>query len=115
MPEFLNDSQKDSLSSGVIGKCEKVIKLLPEPPLLTNLDEENEVTLEWFHFEKELTLYVTEGEFEFICSWGANILTEMIHGFFKEPEEAKPLWNWLTTPIGEDNELLKRIIQEKKY
>ena len=57
--------------------------------------ESGEITFEWWHADKKLTLYFGQDGVEAIRVWGPDIDEEMQHFHLERVEELTPSWTWL--------------------
>jgi len=61
-------------------------------------DGEGEVSLEWWHRRKALTIFIDpSGQIEYLKAWGPHIWREMEDGTNPADEELLNLWRWLFT------------------
>jgi hypothetical protein len=56
---------------------------------------EGEVVFEWWHEERDLTLYISVLEIEYVKAWGMNIHSEMEEGCIDSINTFLDLWKWL--------------------
>ena len=56
---------------------------------------EGEVVLEWWHYDKGLTIYIGNQSAVYLKDWGADINTEMEDGVANSPNIRLALWEWL--------------------
>ena len=59
------------------------------------LDEHGCVVMEWWNGRNKLTIYMTPGSPEFVCSWGQHIENHMESGLLTD--QFPELWRWLWT------------------
>jgi hypothetical protein len=56
--------------------------------------EDGEVSLEWWHGTRKLTVYIGDAQSTFIKSWGPHIIDDMEDGQITEVWDSTP-WAWL--------------------
>lgn len=99
---YLSEENILSLAQNVIQRSEKILRILSkfndfdDICLMVNIIDDNEVLLEWFFEERDLSIYVTDESIEYIKSWGINVVDEMEDGVLRDPYEVATLWFWLT-------------------
>jgi hypothetical protein len=59
------------------------------------VDENGDISFEWWRGTKKLTIYVTPEEVEYVQVSGPDIIEDMDDGVVDSPEERRDLWAWL--------------------
>jgi hypothetical protein len=66
------------------------------------VDERGRITLEWWHGEHALTLFIrSEERVDYLKSWGAHIESEMEDGELSRISDFVSLSRWLYEAVGE--------------
>ena len=58
-------------------------------------NEDGNVTFEWWHEDRSLTVYVEPDHTWYVTSWGADVMSEMDDGTADSAEERQDVWKWL--------------------
>lgn len=92
-----SDAVKSAAVEAAINMIEEVVASGLEwqhPHISSN--EDGEISFEWWHGEKKLTVYIGGEESRYVSSWGANIDTHMDAGPLIAGELIKK-WRWFRT------------------
>ena len=58
-------------------------------------DENGDVTFEWWHGDRELTVYVSaDGDVSYLKDWGLDMEGDMEDGLLSTPEQRHDIWAW---------------------
>lgn len=70
---------------------------LPWIDPLVCADGNGNVTFEWWHDRRKITLYLTPNSAEYVRVWGSDVNLEMDEGDANTPESRRFLWSWLAS------------------
>ena len=92
------DEQTLQYAEAFISDLYEVTRSTPSTWIIPHIttEEAGEVSLEWWHNGKSLTIFVNpSGQIEYLRAWGPHIWNEMEEGIGPNVQVLQSIWQWL--------------------